>query len=157
MDNSLLDELLVEAMESEIKARDFYEKASTKSQSNAGKKLFMELAEFEQNHYERIKKIIELRKTNSNFHDMNLLQNIPMVRSEIEGEIEPNVNEITEIINLAIESEKNSYERYKKIAESLNEEGRKIFNNLAEEEKKHQKILEDEFYQISNKGVIIWD
>lgn len=32
-----------------------------------------------------------------------------------------------------------------------------IFNSLAQEERNHQKILEDEFYHISNKGTIIWE
>ena len=45
-----------------------------------------------------------------------------------------------------------------KIAEMMDdEEGKKIFNILANEEKNHQQILEHEIYHISNKGVIIWD
>lgn len=36
------------------------------------------------------------------------------------------------------------------------EEGKKIFNNLALDEINHQRILEDELYQLSNKGTIIW-
>jgi len=35
------------------------------------------------------------------------------------------------------------------------EEGKNIFTNLATDEKNHQKILEDQIYQISNKGIII--
>ena len=48
---SILDNLLIEAMNSEIEAKNFYNNASKKAQSQAGKKLFRELAEFEQNHY----------------------------------------------------------------------------------------------------------
>ena len=34
---------------------------------------------------------------------------------------------------------------------------KKIFEKLAQDEINHQKILEDELYQLSNKGTIIWD
>ncbi len=37
------------------------------------------------------------------------------------------------------------------------ENGKKIFNSLAQDEINHQRILEDELYQLSNKGIIIWD
>ena len=53
-----IDELLVEAMNAEVKAKEFYLNAAEKAQSQAGKKFFKELADFEQNHYERVKKII---------------------------------------------------------------------------------------------------
>ena len=80
------------------------------------------------------------------------------MRSEVEGEFEANKDEIVEVINLAIEAEKNAQNRYKQIAEMFDEkEGKNIFNDLAREERNHQKILEDEFYQLSNKGTIIWE
>ena len=58
-----LDDLLVEAMNSELEAKNFYNTASEKAQSQAGKNLFRELADFEQNHYERVRKIIESRNS----------------------------------------------------------------------------------------------
>ena len=36
------------------------------------------------------------------------------------------------------------------------DETKNTFNNMAEEERKHQLILEDQFYSMSNKGKIIW-
>ncbi len=165
MDNSLIDktnrqmeELLIEALNSEVKAKEFYENAATKAQSQAGKNLFKELAEFEQNHYERIKKIIESLNQERKIHNYACGLDIPKVRSEIEGEFEANKNEIIDVINLAIEAEKNAQERYKQIAQMIDdEEGKNIFNDFAREEGNHQKILEDELYQLSNKGTIIWE
>ena len=62
--NSLenVDRLLLEAMESEVKAKEFYLNASSKALSSTGKKLFQELANFEQHHYDKLKTIIEKRK-----------------------------------------------------------------------------------------------
>jgi rubrerythrin len=165
MDNNIMDgsnqqieKLLVEAMNSEIKAKEFYENAATKAQSRSGKKLFTELAEFEQNHYERIKKIIESLNQNKKIKNDECSVDIPFIKSEVEGEFEANKNEIINVINLAIEAEKNAQERYKQIAQMIdNEDGKNIFNDFAQEERNHQKILEDELYQLSNKGTIIWE
>ena len=156
--NPNIDNLLVEAMNSEIKAKEFYEDATTKAESQAGKKLFKELSEFEQNHYERVKKIIENRDKGLKIEKPEFTQDIPMIRSEVTGEFENNKDEIVTIINLAIESEKNAHERYKRIAEMIDDEdGKNVFNDLAMEERNHQRILEDEFYQLSNQGTIIWE
>jgi rubrerythrin len=154
---SILNNLLVEAMNSEIEAKNFYIDASKKAQSKAGKKLFNELAEFEQNHYERVKKIIESVNNGFEFEKPKINNNVPTIGPEVEGEYEPNKDEIVNIINLAIDAEKKAQERYSKIAEMIDDiKSKKIFHDLAQDERNHQRILEDEFYQLSNKGKIIW-
>lgn len=153
-----IDDLLNEAMNSELQAKEFYLYASEKAESNAGKKLFKELADFEQNHYDRVKNIIESRKNGQSVEDETSSQDIPSVRSEIEGEFEPNKDEVIMVINLAINAEKNAQARYEKIAKMIEDDKeREIFTSLAQDERNHQKILEDEFYHISNKGTIIWE
>jgi len=80
------------------------------------------------------------------------------IKPEIEGEFEPNKDEIIDVIYLAIESEKKAHERYRKISNLFDDEkGKKIFDNLAQDEINHKRILEDELYQLSNKGTIIWE
>ena len=153
-----VDDLLNEAMNSELQAKEFYLYASEKAESNAGKKLFKELADFEQNHYDRVKGIIESRKNGQRVEDVTSSQDIPSVSSEIEGEFEPNKDEVIMVINLAINAEKNAQARYEKIAKMIEDDKEKeIFTGLAQDERNHQKILEDEFYHISNKGTIIWE
>jgi rubrerythrin len=59
---------------------------------------------------------------------------------------------------MAIDAEVKAQERYRIIANLFDdEESKKIFFNLSQDERSHQKILEDEIYQLSNKGVIIWE
>ena len=153
-----LDNLLIEAMKSELEAKKFYENASIKAQSQAGKKLFKELAEFEQNHYERVKNIIKSRTNNKEIQTLNVTIQDVTIKSEIEGEIESNKDEIITVLNMAIDAEIKAQERYRKIANLFeDEEGKKIFFNLSQDERNHQKILEDEIYQLSNKGTIIWE
>lgn len=153
-----IDDLLNEAMNAEAKARAFYTEASSKAQSQAGKKLFQELADFEGNHYERLKEIINTRNQGGALEAPSEPKLMPDVKSEIEGEIEPNKDEIVDVLNIAINAEKEAQLKYHEIAEIIEEpEGKAIFNNLALEENKHQRILEDQFYHMSNKGTIIWE
>lgn len=153
-----LDELLHEAMESEKKAQAFYDEASSKAKSQAGKKFFKELASFESKHYFKVKKIIESGNKKIKSEMSYESKKFPKINAEIEGEIESNRDEIVNVISLAIEAEKNAQERYRKIADLFdNDEAKKIFNNLSEDERNHQKMLEDQFYHISNKGTIIWE
>jgi rubrerythrin len=155
---SKIDDFLNEAMNAEAKAKVFYMDASNKAQSQAGKELFKELADFEGNHYERLKEIINARDQGNAFKEPTPPRLMPDVKSEIEGEIEPNKDEIVDVLNIAIDAEKNAQLKYRKIAEMMEEpEGKAIFNNFAEEEYKHQRILEDQFYHMSNKGTIIWE
>lgn len=153
-----LDNLLIEAMNKELEAKNFYNNAAGKAKSKAGKKLFNELASFEQNHYEKVKGIIESRNKDRDIEVNSEAQEIMSIKSEIEGELEPNKDEIVTVINLAIDAEIKAQERYNKIAQLMNDsESKKIFQNLAQDERNHQRILEDEFYQLSNKGTIIWE
>lgn len=153
-----IDDLLNEAMNAEAKAQTFYTNASNKAQSQAGKKLFKELADFEGKHYERLKGIIDTRNQGNILKASTAPDFMPDVKSEIEGEVEPNKDEIVEVLNIAIAAEKDAQLKYREIAEMIEEpEGKAIFNNFAEEEYKHQRILEDQFYHMSNKGTIIWE
>jgi rubrerythrin len=151
-----VDNLLVDAMNAETKAREFYLNASQKAQSPTGKQFFKELADFEQGHYERVKQVIETRTAGKQVEACEPAH-IPVIGSEIKGEVEPNKDEIVDVINRAIQAEKDAQERYKNIANALdNHTTKALFEGLAEEEGKHQRLLEDQFYHMSNKGIIIW-
>jgi peroxiredoxin/rubrerythrin len=153
-----MNELLSEAMNAEIKAKEFYESASAKAQSQAGKTFFKELAEFEQNHYEKVKKIIESRNKGIKLEFYKPMQIPKSVKPEVEGEFEPNKSEIADVLTLGIKAEKAAQDRYNKIADQLDSpEDKDIFKNLAEDERRHHDLLEAQFYQISNKGTIIWE
>ena len=88
-----LDNLLIEAMNKELEAKNFYNNAAGKAKSKAGKKLFNELASFEQNHYEKVKGIIESRNKDRDIEVNSEAQEIMSIKSEIVGELEPNKDE----------------------------------------------------------------
>jgi rubrerythrin len=149
-------DLLLAALNSELMAKRFYQSASAKAQSQAGRKFFSSLADFEQEHFERVKEIIESRDKDVQLGPFEPETAI-RVKPEVEGEFEPNKDEIADVLILAIRAEKGAQERYRKLADLIEDPaGKKIFNDFADAEKMHQKVLEDEFYSISNKGTIIW-
>lgn len=151
-----LDVLLTEAMNAEVQAKKFYMEAAEKASSKAGKSLFKELADFEQGHYDRLKKIIESRSQGLKIHTPSPTEDIP-VKAEVAGEFEPNKDEIVKVLGIGIDAEKKAQAKYREIAKLFDdEESRNLFNNMAEEERKHQTILENQFYSISNSGKIIW-
>ena len=156
--NDNLEQLLKEALDSELKAKEFYLNAHDKAKSKSGRQFFKELAEFEQNHYNLVKEIIESQIDGKILNERKIESKDMQIKPEIEGEFEPNKDEIIDVIYLAIESEKKAHERYRKISNLFDDEmGKKIFDNLAQDEINHKKILEDEVYQLSNKGTIIWE
>ncbi len=153
-----IHDLLVEAMNSEVEAESFYNNASEKAQSQAGKKLFRELADFEHNHFERVKNIIESRKKGLRIELPESHREMPTIKPEVDGEFEPNKDEIVDVLTVGIKAEKEAQVRYNKIAEQLEDaQGKEIFKKLAEDERRHHDLLEAQYYQISNKGVIIWE
>ncbi len=153
-----INDLLLEAMNAEVKAKEFYTEASQKAQSHAGKKFFQELADFEQNHYEKVKEIIESRNKGLKMALPEAHREFPTIKPEVEGEFEPNRDEIVDVLTLGIKAEKEAQERYSRIAEQLDDpQGKEIFKHLAEDERRHHDLLEAQYYQMSNKGVIIWE
>lgn len=151
-----IDELLYLALESELLAKRFYERAVEKAESKRAKEFFKTLAEFEQGHFKRVKNIIEDRKAQKTIHSVDVESTYFSAKPEVEGEIEPNKGEIADVLILAIDAEKNAYKKYKEIAALIDDdEGKKIFKSFADSEKTHQRILEDEFYSLSNNGMFL--
>jgi len=153
-----LDELFVVALNRELLARRFYLDAAGKAESQAGKKFFSEFADFEMAHYEKMKQIIEARHEGAKLALPEPGQEMRGLDPEIKGEFEPNKDEIIDVILMAIEAEKGAQARYRKIADMLEgEEESALFLGFANDERVHQRILEEQLYQMSNQGMIIWE
>jgi len=152
-----IDDFLLAALNGELAAKRFYENAAAKSESEAGRRLFRELADFEQAHFDHIKKILESRNAGRSFALTDAVEAESKAASPAEGELEPNKKGVVEAMIMAIDAEKTARARYDRIAAMLSDPKEKaIFEDLANSERVHQKILEDQFYQLSNEGTISW-
>ena len=142
------------AMEAEHKAHIFYKDGAEKSEHPQGKDLFLQLADFERSHYEHLKKLYESLSSSGNYINYagtSFSKSKVEVKGEIEGE--PKKNEVLEILNLAIEAEREAQQRYEDLAgQTTDTSGQEMFKKLSEEERLHLRILNDEFFNLANKG-----
>jgi rubrerythrin len=166
-----LEEALDIAMEAELKAQAFYAQAAVEVQDPHGRDLLGRLAAFEQYHYEQLAKLarslqgdgVERPGQFTEYETRTVEQFAPLVGSgETGGTQLEDLEDVAAILGRAIENEKVAGERYRVLAEETADPhgaGRAVhamFRNLANEEMIHQRILEDEFFSLSNKGVWGW-
>jgi rubrerythrin len=156
-----LEEALDIAMDAELKAQAFYAQAAAEVQEPQGRDLLGRLAAFEHYHYEHLAKLAKSLQEEGKFIEYEtrtIEQFVPMVgRSETAGTQVDELKDVASILGKAIENEKIAGDRYRVLAEETSDpDGQDMFRKLANEEMIHQRILEDEFFSISNKGAWGW-
>ena len=149
------------ALDAELKAQAFYAQAAAEIQEPQGRDLLGRLAAFERYHYEQLAKLARSLQEQGRFIEYEsraVEQFEPIVgRGETAGTQLAELTDTASILSKAIENEKIAGERYRALAEETNEAaGQDMFRKLANEETIHQRILEDEFFSISNRGAWGW-
>jgi rubrerythrin len=157
MDDKGILKAIQTALRAERAARLFYLKAADKASNAKGKALLLELADFEAHHEQ---KLMELVKS------LGAAKFIPYDGKELltpraEGggvsQKEANPQEMADVLGMAIDTEKKAQARYQRLANSTADPmGKAMFERLAQEEAMHHRILSDEFYTLSNKGLWVW-
>jgi rubrerythrin len=156
-----LEEALDVAMDAELKALAFYAEAAVEIQDPHGRDLLSRLAAFEQYHYQKLSELARSLQEEGKFiayETRAVEQFVPLVGSgEVAGTLLEELKDVPGILGKAIENETIAGERYGVLAEETDDpDGRDMFRKLAHEEKLHQRILEDEFFSLSNRGVWGW-
>jgi rubrerythrin len=156
-----LAEALSIAMDAELKAQAFYTQAAVKVQDPHGRDLLGRLAAYEQYHYQKLAELARSLQEDGQFiqyETRTVEQFVPLVGSgETAGVQLAELGDVAGILSTAIEKEKVAGEGYRMLAEETTDpDGQAMFHNLASEEMIHQRILEDEFFSLSNKGVWGW-
>lgn len=158
-DRTAVIEAVENAMEAEEKARRFYAESAAKTSHPRGRDLLEQLADFEKAHYD---KLAELRASLSEdgayvAYEGTRFRDLPPM-PETGRRPEANLDEVLDILRLAIDAETRAGRRYAELAEQTEDpDGRAMFRRLAEEETLHRRILSDEFYQLTNAGGLwVW-
>ena len=156
-----LKEALDLAMDAELKAQAFYAQAAAEIQDPEGRDLLGRLSAFEQHHYEKLAELARSLQEKGQFIDYEARtvdQFTPLVGSgETASSLLDRMKDTVGILSEAIENEKQAGERYRTLAgETVDPKGQDMFRKLANEEKIHQRILEDEFFSLSNQGTWGW-
>lgn len=156
-----LEEALDIAMDAELKAQAFYAQAAVEVQDPRGKDLLSRLAAFEQHHYQKLAELARSLQETGEFIEYEartMAQFAPLsATGETSGTLLDELKDEAGILTKAIENEKTAGERYKALAAETDEPaGQDMFKTLANEEQMHRRILEDEFFSLSNQGVWGW-
>jgi rubrerythrin len=156
-----MEEALDIAMEAESKAEAFYAQAAVEVADPHGKDLLGRLAAFEHYHYERLAELARSLQGGGSFiayEPRSVDQFAPMLaRGEAAGALLSELKDVPGILTRAIQNEQTAGERYRGLAaQTTDSQGEAMFRRLAYEESIHERILEDEFFSLSNKGVWGW-
>jgi rubrerythrin len=156
-----LEEALDIAMDAELKAQAFYAQAAIEVQDAHGRDLLGRLAAFEHYHYEKVAELARSLYESGRFIEyetQTLEQFMPLVGSGEAGSTPfEDLKDTASILTKAIGNEKIAGERYRALAaETTDPLGQDMFRKLANEENIHERILEDEFYSLSNQGTWGW-
>ncbi len=159
-DLNVMDAIQI-AMEAEEKARQFYLDAKEKVSDEEAQALLGQLADFEQHHYDKLLALYTSLQQDKGFivYTSPAIA-LPKVSHGLEGgrtAQEHNLATVVEVLGMAIDAEKSARGRYEELAEQTSDpDGRAMFRQLAEEEHAHYRILSDELYNLSNRGLWVW-
>jgi rubrerythrin len=154
MNTTNLLEAIGVAKENERKASEFYAKAAETKTLSIGKKLFKQLSEFEQFHYDRIAALEKSLMEKGDFIDYEGKE-IPLPPTfDIKAAQEPNKKSVMQIISEALDLERQMEKAYADLAAQIKDpQGHKMFSRLSEEEHKHFLLLLEAYWSLNNFGV----
>ncbi|MCX8117894.1 MAG: ferritin family protein [Desulfobacterota bacterium] len=145
------------AMEAEKEAHQAYAKAAKGTRDPKGRDMFQQLAEFELNHFQKLKALLQSLEEKGEwipYEGTHLkIRKIALVPDLPEKE------DLTELdaLKMAIQEEKKAQHYYRTLAELTRDpKGKEMYRRLAEEEALHEKVLNDQYYSLHNKGIWSW-
>jgi rubrerythrin len=151
------------AAEAEQEAVEFYRNAAQNTEHPAIKRLFSGLADFEQLHYAKVVEMtLALQKKGKLLFYEGCALVIPE-QSEIDmakeagDALEASKLSMMDVLTAAQNIEKNVGKRYTELAEQTTEPNTKaVFEKLAGEEAKHLRLLTDVYWNLNDRGVLVW-
>lgn len=145
---NLLDAIRI-VKENERLARDTYANAAKKV-NPLGKKLFEQLSEFEQFHYDKLTALEKSLEESGKFINYEGKAFILPPKLEIKFAEVPEHRSLMDIISESKKIEKIAEKTYADLAEQLEDpQGHDMFVNLSEEEHKHYLILSDAYWSLN--------
>jgi rubrerythrin len=149
------------AMEAEMDAHNFYSKAAQKTKNPKGRDMFSQLADFEKNHFHHLKVLYDSLKGEGKwtaYSGTRFSKKGKKISTDLSigKEVGPQADDL-DALSIAIKEERKAQEYYHEMAkEPADPLGRDMFKKLAREEELHERILNDQFYSLTNKGLWTW-
>jgi rubrerythrin len=152
-----ISEVLDKALEIELEGRKFYLECMAKTKHAGGREMFRYLAEEEWIHYEKVETLYH-REFEKEYKGFKKLQSAKepvsgIFPKKVPGGNVDNKSDALDALNIALKAEDNSIQLYQRLAGgSKNEKLKKVFAQLAIEERKHYLILEKEIESVTGTG-----
>ncbi len=149
------------AMEAEMDAHNFYSKAAQKTKNPKGRDMFSQLADFEKNHFHHLKALYDSLKqggkwilySGTTFSEKGKKVSRDLTIGEEVGSQAGDLDALSMAVKEERKAQKYYDEMAKKTTDSL---GGDMFKKLAREEELHERVLNDQFYSLTNKGLWTW-
>ncbi len=146
------------ALEAEKNAQQAYSKAAKKTINPKGRDMFLQLSEFEMNHYQKLKDLLKSLEEKGEWilYEGTALKKkaIPLKVGKPKGQ-----QQLTDMdaLKIATREEKKAQAYYRSMAELTQDpRGRDMYKRLANEEALHEKLLNDQYYSLHNTGLWSW-
>ncbi len=153
-------EAIKRAMDAEMAAHTYYSQSAQKAANPKGKDMFSQLAAFELNHYNNLKTLLDSLHEGKGwiaYDGTQFADTTHAPEGKDSSRKEDLKDDVLSILSKAIEDEKKASAYYTKLAnETTDPAGKALFTKLAEEEKVHTKILNDQWYSLNNQGIWLW-
>jgi rubrerythrin len=146
------------ALEAEKEAYQNYSKLAKKTRDPKGRDMFQQLSEFEMNHYNKLKALLQSLQERG---EWILYEGTTLRKKAIPGKtVKPKGQEqLTDMdaLKIAIREEKKAQAYYRSMAELAKDpRGKDMYKRLANEEALHEKVLNDQYYSVQNTGLWSW-
>ncbi|MBN1937352.1 MAG: hypothetical protein JW934_22030 [Anaerolineae bacterium] len=159
---TLVDAIQI-AMEAEKQAIALYSDAAEKTASIIVQKLFVNLAAFEQHHYDKLAELVaSLQKKNK----FIVYEGYPLpIQAQSEIGVSPEAMNVLQakkvsmmdVITLAQNAERGAWQKYEDLAERTSDsDGKAMFRQLAKEEQGHLRMLTEVYWNLNDRGVWSW-
>ena len=149
------------AMEAEMDAHNFYSRAAQKTKNPKGRDMFSQLADFERNHFHHLKALYDSLKgeekwisySGTTFSEQGKKASRDLAIGE---EVGPKADDF-DALSIAIKEERKAQNYYQEMAQKTTDPlGSDMFKKLAREEELHQRVLNNQLYSLTNKGLWTW-
>ncbi|MDP8256422.1 MAG: ferritin family protein [Candidatus Alcyoniella australis] len=149
-------EAIVIARQAEDRAAHFYADAALGCADPRGKDLFEQLARYESTHRDKLDEMIESLQGGNGYPEYgDEPQRINIDEAGADRVSES--GDVLDIISQAIQAERNAAQSYRELAASTDDPaGRQVFERLIQEELLHERVLNDQFYALTNEGFWAW-
>jgi len=154
-----IEEAIETAIDYETRIRDIYRQASSTCDDDIGRKIFSQLADEEQGHLDYLQaKLVEWKQTGA-VTPQRIRSSIPPGKS-----VEKSVNKVSsgvsgidcardlELLERALEMEKETSGFYEKMVSELDAEGQELFGPFVDIEQGHLKIVQAEIDHLRGLG-----